>query len=323
MSKYSQQVLQLLYHSQPDYISGQKIAEQLDISRTAVKKVIDQLKAQGCDIDSVNHKGHILKALPNQWYPGIVAEMTSTSNLFDFCEVYDTIDSTQLAAKKSLVGNDQQFFVLSDEQTQGRGRFKRYWSSTKGQGLWMSVVLRPNVPFSMISQFNLFIALGIRDAIQQFSVDPVKIKWPNDIYIEKGKVCGFLTEMVANHDGIEAIICGIGINMMQQQDDFSDAIKHRATSIQLHNTDDINRYHLLQTLLHNIEYRYRQFLTLPFSDIRDEYKHASNIWNRTLTFTENDQQFEGQAVDIDEEGYLIVQDNDGKTHQLISADIEF
>ncbi|EHJ06959.1 bifunctional biotin operon-related protein and biotin-acetyl-CoA-carboxylase, partial [Staphylococcus simiae CCM 7213 = CCUG 51256] len=115
----------------------------------------------------------------------------------------------------------------------------------------------------------------------------------------------------------------IGINMMQQQDDFSDAIKHRATSIQLHNTDDINRYHLLQTLLHNIEYRYRQFLTLPFSDIRDEYKHASNIWNRTLTFTENDQQFEGQAVDIDEEGYLIVQDNDGKTHQLISADIEF
>ena len=102
----------------------------------------------------------------------------------------------------------------------------------------MSVVLRPNVAFSMISKFNLFIALGIRDAIQHFSQDEVKVKWPNDIYIDNGKVCGFLTEMVANNDGIEAIICGIGINLTQQLEDFDESIRHRATSIQLH--DKIN-----------------------------------------------------------------------------------
>ena len=77
---------------------------------------------------------------------------------------------------------------MSDEQTKGRGRFNRHWSSSKGHGLWMSVVLRPNVAFSMISKFNLFIALGIRDAIQHFSQDEVKVKWPNDIYIDNGKV---------------------------------------------------------------------------------------------------------------------------------------
>ncbi len=86
----------------------------------------------------------------------------------------------------------------------------------------------------MISKFmNLFIALGIRDAIQHFSQDEVKVKWPNDIY-DNGKVCGFLTEMVANNDGIEAIICGIGINLTQRLENFDESIRHRATSIQLH-----------------------------------------------------------------------------------------
>ena len=142
---------------------------------------------------------------------------------------------------------------MSDEQTKGRGRFNRHWSSSKGHGLWMSVVLRPNVAFSMISKFNLFIALGIRDAIQHFSQDEVKVKWPNDIYIDNGKVCGFLTEMVANNDGIEAIICGIGINLTQQLEDFDESIRHRATSIQLHDKNKLDRYQFLERLLQEIE----------------------------------------------------------------------
>ena len=77
---------------------------------------------------------------------------------------------------------------MSDEQTKGRGRFNRNWASSKGKGLWMSLVLRPDVPYAMIPKFNLFMALGIKDAIQQFSTDDVTIKWPNDIYID-GKKC--------------------------------------------------------------------------------------------------------------------------------------
>ena len=86
---------------------------------------------------------------------------------------------------KSISRQQIIILILSDEQTEGRGRFNRNWSSSKGKGLWMSLVLRPNVPFAMIPKFNLFIALGIRDAIQQFSNDRVAIKWPNDIYIGK------------------------------------------------------------------------------------------------------------------------------------------
>lgn len=322
MSKYSQDVVKMLYEHQSEYISGQYIANQLNISRTAVKKVIDQLKADGCDIDSINHKGHKLNASPNRWYRGIINKALESNHLVSKIEVYDSVESTQTIAKQSLVDNQYTMLILSDEQTKGRGRFNRNWSSSKGKGLWMSVVLRPNVSFAMIPKFNLFIALGIRDAIQAFSRDKVEIKWPNDIYINDKKVCGFLTEMVANADAVEAIICGIGINLNHQEEDFSDMIRHRATSIRLHYSEEINRYQFLKRLIEEIEKRYHQFLNSSFETIRDEYIRTSNIWHRKLTFTENGEQFIGEAIDINNDGFLIVKDEDNQTRRLISADID-
>ncbi|MEX3425520.1 biotin--[acetyl-CoA-carboxylase] ligase [Staphylococcus hominis] len=322
MSKYSQDVVKMLYEHQSEYISGQYIANQLNISRTAVKKVIDQLKADGCDIDSINHKGHKLNASPNRWYRGIINKALESNHLVSKIEVYDSVESTQTIAKQGLVDNQYTMLILSDEQTKGRGRFNRNWSSSKGKGLWMSVVLRPNVSFAMIPKFNLFIALGIRDAIQAFSRDKVEIKWPNDIYINDKKVCGFLTEMVANADAVEAIICGIGINLNHQEEDFSDMIRHRATSIRLHHSEEINRYQFLKRLIEEIEKRYHQFLNSSFETIRDEYIRTSNIWHRKLTFTENGEQFIGEAIDINNDGFLIVKDEDNQTRRLISADID-
>lgn len=322
MSKYSQDVVKMLYEHQSEYISGQYIANQLNISRTAVKKVIDQLKADGCDIDSINHKGHKLNASPNRWYRGIINKALESNHLVSKIEVYDSVESTQTIAKQGLVDNQHTMLILSDEQTKGRGRFNRNWSSSKGKGLWMSVVLRPNVSFAMIPKFNLFIALGIRDAIQAFSRDKVEIKWPNDIYINDKKVCGFLTEMVANADAVEAIICGIGINLNHQEEDFSDMIRHRATSIRLHYSEEINRYQFLKRLIEEIEKRYHQFLNSSFETIRDEYIRTSNIWHRKLTFTENGEQFIGEAIDINNDGFLIVKDEDNQTRRLISADID-
>lgn len=321
MSKYSQDVVKMLYDHQSEYISGQYIANQLNISRN-LKKVIDQLKADGCDIDSINHKGHKLNASPNRWYRGIINKVLESNHLVSKIEVYDSVESTQTIAKQSLVDNQYTMLILSDEQTKGRGRFNRNWSSSKGKGLWMSVVLRPNVSFAMIPKFNLFIALGIRDAIQAFSKDKVEIKWPNDIYINDKKVCGFLTEMVANADAVEAIICGIGINLNHQEEDFSDIIRHRATSIRLHNSEEINRYQFLKRLIEEIEKRYHQFLNSSFETIRDEYIRTSNIWHRKLTFTESGEQFIGEAIDIDNDGFLIVKDEDNQMRRLISADID-
>ncbi|MEE5756373.1 HTH domain-containing protein, partial [Streptococcus pneumoniae] len=129
MSKYSKAVVYMLYQYESEYISGQFIAEQLSISRTAVKKVIDQLKEEGCQIESINHKGHHLIQLPDKWYKGIVMPTIQSQHLFEHVDVFDQVESTQLLAKQKLVGNTDTFLILSDEQTKGKGRFNRPWAS--------------------------------------------------------------------------------------------------------------------------------------------------------------------------------------------------
>lgn len=324
MSKYRETILKLITDVAPNYISGETIAQQLNISRMTVKKAIDQLKEEGLSIDSVHNKGHRLNTYPLNWYKGILDSMLSHNTLVKTCFVYDRLDSTQLVAKKTLINTEEPFLVISDEQTAGTGRFKRPWQSPKGKGLWMSIVLKPDIPFSMLTTFNLFMSLAICETIQTFSNDLVQIKWPNDIYIKDKKVCGFLTEMIANADGVEAVICGIGININHDLEDFDSSIHDTATSIKLHHQNEkVNRYQFLDQLLKNIEQRYNQFLTQPFTAIKKDYIESSNIWNRRLRFTEGARQFWGYVIEIDDQGFLHVEDEHGTVQRLMSADIEF
>ncbi|ELJ9285067.1 biotin--[acetyl-CoA-carboxylase] ligase [Staphylococcus pseudintermedius] len=323
MSKYLDQILELLTDARPDYISGQTIAEQLNVSRMTVKKTVDQLKAEGFSIDSIHNKGHQLKVLPQAWHKGVLTSIFKHQSFINQFQTYPSVDSTQQVAKKAILNDDRTMLILSDEQTAGKGRFKRVWQSSKGKGLWMSLVLRPDIPFSMLTTFNLFMSLAISEAIQSYSPAKVEIKWPNDIYIEGQKVCGFLTEMVANADGIEAVICGIGINLNHDVEDFDEALQQTATSVKLHYGKNINRYDFLEQLMQRIEVRYQQFLTEPFTTIKDEYIQRSNIWNKQLRFTEGKQQFYGNVMEIDDQGFLLVVDQDGDFHRLMSADIEF
>lgn len=323
MSKYLDQILELLTDARPDYISGQTIAEQLNVSRMTVKKTVDQLKAEGFSIDSIHNKGHQLKALPQAWHKGVLTSIFKHQSFINQFQTYPSVDSTQQVAKKAILNDDRTMLILSDEQTAGKGRFKRVWQSSKGKGLWMSLVLRPDIPFSMLTTFNLFMSLAISEAIQSYSPAKVEIKWPNDIYIEGQKVCGFLTEMVANADGIEAVICGIGINLNHDVEDFDEALQQTATSVKLHYGKNINRYDFLEQLMQRIEVRYQQFLTEPFTTIKDEYIQRSNIWNKQLRFTEGKQQFYGNVMEIDDQGFLLVVDQDGDFHRLMSADIGF
>lgn len=322
MSKYRDQILQLLAEAQPQYVSGQAIANQLNISRMTVKKVIDQLKSEHVSIDSVHNKGHRLNDYPTVWHKGILQDLLKHQSLIETIETYESVTSTQDIAKHLLIDHSESMLILSDEQTAGKGRFKRPWQSAKGKGIWMTLVLRPNIPFSMLTTFNLFISLAICHTIQQYTDEKVSIKWPNDIYIGNRKVCGFLTEMIANADGIEAVICGIGINVNQQSGDFDTSVSLQATSIRQHRETDVERYIFLRNLIIQIERRYQQFLTEPFSTIKDEYIAVSNIWNRRLRFTEGEKQFYGKVIRIDDDGFLYVLDEQGDIHRLMSADIE-
>ncbi|MGO1759274.1 MAG: biotin operon repressor, partial [Mammaliicoccus vitulinus] len=166
MSKYKHEIVNYLYRND-EYLSGQHIAETLNCSRVTVKKVIDQLRKEGFEIESISNKGYKIAKIPTTWQEDIVNIELKDNLLLNRAIVQTQVDSTQILAKAHVNDTDNHFIVLSDEQTKGRGRFNREWSSLKSKGLWMSVVLRPDIPIQKMSTFNLFISLAIQEVIEQ------------------------------------------------------------------------------------------------------------------------------------------------------------
>ncbi|WP_419743644.1 biotin--[acetyl-CoA-carboxylase] ligase [Macrococcoides bohemicum] len=321
MSKYKQDILKYLMIHKDDYVSGQKLAEQFNVSRTAIWKAIEVLKTQGYSVESIKNKGYRITSVPDHWDSDLLSYVLADS-IFQKQFVYEEVTSTQTIAHELLMEIDKPLLVLSEIQTAGKGRFKRPWASKRDTGLWMSLVLHPNISYQQIATFNLFISIAIAEAIKNVTHLEPKIKWPNDVYINDKKVCGFLTEINGDSDGVHTIICGIGININHTIEDFDATIRDTATSLKLESKTDTDRYLFIKTLIDSIEHYYEAFLTQPFKEIKNIYKSYSMIWDRTLRYTEGNKQIYGKAIDLKDDGVLVVLDDTGERHHFISADIE-
>ena len=209
------EVLKILLSS-GNHVSGQDISNKLGVSRTAVWKAVTALKNDGYDIESVNNKGYLLtknKSILNE------AEIETCMYRYD-CKVFpkvlyfNSIDSTNTYAKKAADSIPSDFLVVADTQTLGRGRLGRSWSSPSSTGIYMSLCIRPNISLEKASMITLIMATAICDAIEElYHISPL-IKWPNDIVINSKKICGILTEMSCDMDGIKYIISGVGMYMI-------------------------------------------------------------------------------------------------------------
>ena len=219
-----------------DYVSGQQLCETFGVSRTAVWKVINQLKEEGYVINSVQNKGYRITE-----YPDIITASEIESLLLDddgnmqgICQnikYFDETDSTnnqaKLAAEKDA--QDGTLFV-AECQTGGRGRRGRTWVSPAGSGIWMSLLLRPHISPESASMLTLVLAVAMVEAINEEVKDAkCYVKWPNDIVLNSKKISGTLTEMSAEMDAIHYVVIGIGINV--NTTDFDESIKDMATSI--------------------------------------------------------------------------------------------
>lgn len=319
MSNLKKEILSLLDRER--FISGQNIADMLGVSRTSVWKSIKALKEEGYSIESVTNKGYHLKNPPAYVNPTALSMLISQSSLFDRVEYFSTTPSTQKEAFSMLPESNDTFVVVAEEQTEGRGRFDRHWDSPGRRGVYTSLVLRPDIPISDIIRFNLFISLAIAESIDEAFGVETGIKWPNDIYIHGKKVCGFLTEVVSESGVINAIVCGIGINIFKD-----DTVGKIPTAISVeeaagsHVHMDMDLF--MKTFMGNIEVYYNRFLNEPFSRIRQDWIEKSVIFGRQLRITESGGTFHGRALDITEAGFLEVLDDDGNIRKVISADVE-
>lgn len=289
------------------YISGEKISERLGISRAAVWKHINKFKADGYVIESVTNKGYRLVTEPDIISEEGINKGLNTEFIGRKIFLYDETDTTNERAKVNNTAPDGSVFI-AEVQTHGKGSRGRGWTSPRGTGIWHSILLKPDIPPSEVSQITLIAGLAVCRAVGLGA----KIKWPNDIVIGGKKICGILTEMSAEIDMVNYVVCGIGVNVNMES--FDSEIQHRATSMYIESGEKYRRNEVIARLLNEFEDCYKKFLDGGLSAVLDEYKRNCVTIGREVSVIFKKETVLGTAVDVDETGALVVETENGKIH---------
>jgi BirA family transcriptional regulator, biotin operon repressor / biotin---[acetyl-CoA-carboxylase] ligase len=309
------EILTILSNSD-SYVSGQQLCEQLGVSRTAVWKVINRLKEEGYQIDSVSNKGYRLLSEPDIITNEAILSKLQTKYMGRQVFCYDEVTSTNTVAKRLAdEGNVEGTLVVSDKQNQGKGRRGRRWESPKGTGVFMTVILKPKMKPEYASMLTLVAALALNDAITELTGLEGKIKWPNDIVVNKKKVCGILTELSAEVDYINYIVVGIGINVSMR--DFPEELADKATSLLLESGKSINRAQLIVRAMECFETYYEEFLkTQDLSGLKQTYTKSLINKDQEVKILAEEDSYIGIARGITNEGHLIVEKDN---HELVEV----
>lgn len=215
-------------------VSGAELCKALGVSRAAVWKAVEALRKEGYEIEAQSAVGYRLVAAPDRL---TAAELRAADGVVGREVVcLDTVDSTNEEIKRrALAGAEAGLVVTAETQTGGNGRRGRSFQSLSGKGLYLSVLLKPNVPLDQVSQLTAWTAVAVCRAIEEVCGVRPQIKWPNDVLVDGKKLCGILTEM-----GVEAetgalgyVVVGMGTNVSQTEEDFGPELCDLATSLHL------------------------------------------------------------------------------------------
>jgi len=302
-----------------NYVSGEKIAEKLGVSRTAVWKQISTLKDMGYKINSVKNKGYKLLYRPDKPFDFEINKDIDTKVIGKKIEYFKSISSTNSYIKKNIEKKFSEGTIfVTDIQTDGRGRKNRSWSSKKG-GLWFSVVLYPDVSPNQGILITMAASISIYHAINEITGIKPTIKWPNDLLINNKKICGILTEFDAETDKINYAIVGIGINVNNHIDK---SLKNIATSIKEENNGTIQKVELLKEIIVNFDKYYLDIKNQKNENIRKEWLKYSNIIGRRIRVKQNNNFYEGIVKNVDKNGFLILDLPKGEM-RILSGDVEY
>lgn len=237
---------------------------------------------------------------------------------------YEEIGSTNDEAKRlAREGKPEGLLVLSDRQTAGKGRFGRKWHSPKNTGLYCSLILRPPIPPSKILQLTILAGVAVLETIQKETCLVCKLKWPNDVLINGKKVCGILTESTSKKDKVEFAIMGIGININNRKEQFPDEICLSSTSLKIESGKDIVREKFLSSLLSHLEKNYAGFLEEDNENILKFWRENNETLGKKVTAYRGARVVSGLAKDIDENGNLLIQLDNGNVEKVSSGEIKY
>ena len=303
-----------------NYISGEELSEKLGISRSAIWKNINLLRESGYVIESATNRGYKLVSVPDALTAREILSGLKTSVIGKTVYSYETIDSTNNEAKRQAqAGAPHGSIFVAEQQSGGKGRLGRVWSSPAGTGIAVTILLRPDASPLHITNITLLTGLAVCKAIRVYTGCDARIKWPNDIVIGSKKVCGILTEMTAEIDRIEYVAVGIGINVNNTS--FAEELSFKATSLRIESNKIIQRVAFLQTVLQEFELSLTQYNTQDDAAMLAEYKKLCINLNKKISVTRNKKQICGTAYDITATGELLMLCDDGTTLEINSGEV--
>ncbi|MBX9136245.1 MULTISPECIES: biotin--[acetyl-CoA-carboxylase] ligase [unclassified Clostridium] len=314
-------VLKILEENKGRNISGEEIAKTLNISRTSIWKAINSLRNEGYVINAVTNKGYSLATntdfISKEGISLYLNKSCSDIEIYN----YKTISSTNEIAKNlALSGAKHGTVVISEEQTAGKGRLGRSFYSPANTGIYMSIILRPNLTAMDSVLITTSSSVIICESIKKVTGIDCQIKWINDIYLNNKKVAGILTEASTNFESgtIDYLILGIGINFNQPKDDFPDELKSIASSLFNNNNNNINRNMLCAEIISNI---LDMIPRIKNYDFISEYKKRSIVLNQEIIYISSGISSKGKVININCDGSLVVEHDDGSIKILNSGEV--
>ena len=293
------------------FVSGEELAKALNISRAAISKIIKEIKNEGIVIESVPNKGYKLSST-NDLISRDIIKNSLQKNGFNL-DVYfhKIVNSTNLEAKRLILNSSipNPSLIIANEQSQGKGRFGKIFFSPKNSGIYFSIIENSFTNLKNSTFITICTALAITRAIEKLTGFSTQIKWVNDIFFNGKKICGILTEAITNFETgeIEKLIIGIGINFSTI--DFPKELESAGSlfSPLSLNSNKITRNDLIINIVTELDLFFKNFNSLNYSEIIEEYKSKSNILGKEILVTlPNTPPFSAIAVDIDEFGHLII-----------------
>lgn len=321
-------ILKRLKQNLSEFVSGEALSQELNVSRTTIWKHIKELRTEGYIIESSSRTGYKLISVPDIIIPSEIISSLNTKTLGKKIHYLKEIDSTNNYAKKiAYEGCEDGTIVIAEKQTSGRGRLGRTWESSERAGIWLSVILKPDISPGAVQIITLSASVAVVKAIKAVTGIDTGIKWPNDIILDGKKVCGILTEMSSEMDKINYLVVGIGININQDKKDFPEELRDKAISIRNYTKKnkgqevEFTRNDIIRRLLFEIEDVYNMIKAGKIENIIQSWKRHSITQGKEVVVLGRQEEFTGIAEDITPDGKLIVKSIDGITQLILSGEI--
>lgn len=324
MESTRNRLIELLETSDQQFVSGQLLSEKLKISRSAIWKHMKELEKDGYHVEGVSRKGYRIVKFPDKVSENTIQWGLRTNWLGkNIIHKTSTTTTQQIAHQAAQDNAEHGTIVIADEQTKGKGRMNRQWNSTKGKGIWMSIILRPDVLPVMAPQLTLLSATVLADVIAEHTALTPKIKWPNDILINNQKTAGILTEMQAEQDQIQYVVIGIGINVNQVTEDFDKDIQDKATSLQIQTGHKWNIKDFIQHVLQSFEESYDAFMQNGFPEVKQKWESYGYRIGEQIKIKTLHKEWKAKFLGIAEDGALLTKTDNDDIKKIYSGEIEW